>query len=295
MAQKDNPANPHGATCPVCLSIAGLDPSGGAGILADVKTFSALGCYGAAAVTAITAQNTTGVSGVFPVAPGELDAQLAALLSDFPLVYVKIGMVPTSAHTEVIARRLRQHARRVAAVVCDPVMVASSGTGLADGAAVTAMRELLFPLCTLVTPNLPEASRLWEIPLDAFRTDADVSCLVAAACRFAGGESYLVKGGHLPGSTDTVTDVLLTPSGIRRFASPRVDTANTHGTGCTLSSAITACLAQGHSLDEAVRKGKDYLTAALEAGRDLHVGAGHGPVNHFFSPRPLAVRGGQAE
>lgn len=277
--------------CPICLSIAGLDPSGGAGILADVKTFSALGCYGAAAVTAVTVQNTTGVSGVHPVPAGILEAQLDALLSDFPSTHVKIGMMPTSAHAEAIVRQLRAHADRVATVVCDPVMASTSGAGLADASAVTAMTERLFPLCTLVTPNLPEAARLWGIPLARVHTSGDVSRLVAAGCRFAGHERYLVKGGHLPGNAATVTDVLVSPTGTRCFTSPRIETANTHGTGCTLSSAITAHLALGCSLDEAIRKAKEYLTAALEAGRDLRTGAGRGPANHFFSPRPLAVRG----
>lgn len=277
-----------GKPVPVCLSIAGLDPSGGAGVLADVKTFSALGCYGAAAVTALTAQNTLGVSGVWPVEPDVLEAQLDAFFADFTGVHVKFGMVATPENVTVIMRVLARHAGRIASVVYDPVMASTSGASLLTSSTLPLLRDHLFPLCTLVTPNLPEACRLWgcTAPL---RVPDDVRRELVPLCRPASGGAILLKGGHLADEGNTSTDFLVTADGVRLFTSPRVRTQNTHGTGCTLSSAVTAFLALGHCLPEAVGRAKDYLTQALEASRGLVVGAGHGAVNHFYAPRPLQV------
>lgn len=275
-----------GKPVPVCLSIAGLDPSGGAGVLADVKTFSALGCYGAAAVTALTAQNTLGVSGVWPVEPDVLEAQLDAFFADFTGVHVKVGMVATPENVTVIMRVLARHAGRIASVVYDPVMASTSGASLLTSSTLPLLRDHLFPLCTLVTPNLPEACRLWgcTAPL---RVPNDVRRELVPLCRPASGGAILLKGGHLADEGNTSTDFLVTADEVRLFTSPRVRTQNTHGTGCTLSSAVTAFLALGHCLSESVGRAKDYLTQALEASRGLAVGAGHGAVNHFYAPRPL--------
>lgn len=277
-----------GKPVPVCLSIAGLDPSGGAGVLADVKTFSALGCYGAAAVTALTAQNTLGVSGVWPVEPGVLEAQLDAFFADFTGVHVKVGMVATPENVTVIMRVLTRHAGRIASVVYDPVMASTSGASLLTSSTLPLLRDRLFPLCTLVTPNLPEACRLWGCTA-LLRVPDDVRCELVPLCRPESDGAVLLKGGHLADEGNTSTDFLVMADGVRLFTSPRVRTQNTHGTGCTLSSAVTAFLALGHCLPEAVGRAKDYLTQALEASRDLVVGAGHGAVNHFYAPRPLQV------
>lgn len=275
-----------GKPVPVCLSIAGLDPSGGAGVLADVKTFSAVGCYGAAAVTALTAQNTLGVSGVWPVEPDVLEAQLDAFFADFTGVHVKVGMVATPENVTVIMRVLARHAGRIASVVYDPVMASTSGASLLTSSTLPLLRDHLFPLCTLVTPNLPEACRLWgcTAPL---RVPNDVRRELVPLCRPASGGAILLKGGHLEDERNTSTDFLVTHDGVRPFISPRVRTKNTHGTGCTLSSAVTAFLALGHSLPEAVGRAKDYLTGALEYGRGFAMGTGHGSVNHFYAPKTL--------
>lgn len=275
-----------GKPVPVCFSIAGLDPSGGAGILADVKTFSALGCYGAAAVTALTAQNTLGITGVWPVAPDVLEAQLNTFFADFTDVHVKIGMVATLENAAVILRMLEQYAGRIATIVYDPVMASTSGASLLTPSTLPFLRDCFFPRCTLVTPNLPEACHLWgcTVPL---RVPDDVRRELVPLCRPTPGHGVLLKGGHLEDERNTSTDFLVTHDGVRPFISPRVRTKNTHGTGCTLSSAVTAFLALGHSLPEAVGRAKDYLTRALEYGRGFAMGTGHGSVNHFYAPKTL--------
>jgi hydroxymethylpyrimidine/phosphomethylpyrimidine kinase len=260
---------------PNVLSIAGSDPSGGAGVQADLKAFSALGAYGMCALTALTAQNTTGVRGVSGVDAGFLREQLDAVFEDIRVDAVKIGMIGTAASVEAVAACLERHDPAV--VVVDPVMVAKSGDRLIDDAATTALRERLLPLASLVTPNLPETAVL----LGDAEAPATPGEMEAAGIRLmsSGVRAVLVKGGHLAG--DTVTDVLCDAQGPREFSSARVRTANTHGTGCTLSSAIAALATPAPSMADAVAAARRYLVMALGAADRLTVGHGCGPVHHF--------------
>jgi hydroxymethylpyrimidine/phosphomethylpyrimidine kinase len=262
----------------IALTIAGSDSSGGAGIQADLKTFSAFGVYGAAVVTALTAQNTRGVFGVEPVAPGFVGAQIEAVLSDLDVGAVKTGMLATAGIVEAVAGRLGSAARRP--IVVDPVMVATSGDALLAPDAVEAVKRELVPLATLLTPNLPEAARLLGAKIAADEAEAMAQ---AKALRFLGCGAVLLKGGH--GSGATAVDILCDGAGLERFERPRIDTRNTHGTGCTLSAAIAALLAQGVGLREAVGRAKTYVWQALEAGRELGVGRGNGPVDHLYAIR----------
>ena len=259
---------------PNVLSIAGSDPSGGAGIQADLKTFSALGCYGMAAITALTAQNTQGVSGVHVPDASFIAQQIDAIFIDVRVDAVKIGMLGSPEIVKAVAQVLAR--RKPAHIVLDPVLVATSGDSLGAPGVVEAMREHLFALASLITPNLPEAACLAEAPLPA-----DLAGLEDLAIRLSGqgARAVLVKGGHLSGAT--AEDVLFAGGKVSRFSAPRVETRNTHGTGCTLSSAIAAHLARNMALDDAVRAAKDYLTDALRASEALDVGQGHGPVHHF--------------
>lgn len=266
------------------LAIAGSDSSGGAGIQADIKTISALGCYAASAVTAVTVQNTCGVSAVHPVPPEIVGAQIRSVCGDLPLNAIKIGMV-TDGH--IIGAIAEAIASCQVPVVFDPVLVSSSGTPLTETQALELLRRRLIPLCFLLTPNLAEAEILSGISI---RTDEDRmaagQALLSLGCR-----AVLIKGGHLPGN-DT-EDVLLTaeePERAYRFHGTRIISKNTHGTGCTLSSAIAAYIARGYGLPEAVRKSKEYLTQALMAGKDVTVGQGCGALNHFFDPMKLIIR-----
>jgi hydroxymethylpyrimidine/phosphomethylpyrimidine kinase len=258
------------------LSIAGSDPSGGAGIQADLKTFAALGVYGAAAITALTAQNTRGVARVMNVPPDFVAAQLDALFEDLRIDAVKIGMVANAAIAETVAERLaRQSATNV---VLDPVMVAKSGDSLLDASAVDTLRAKLVPLATVITPNLEEAAVLLdEDPAPDVATMREV----AQRLRALGPRAVLLKGGHLSG--DDTTDILLDGETFVELPGRRLPTKNTHGTGCTLSSAIAAYLARGSSLADACRDAKTYLTAAIAAADQLAVGNGNGPVHHFHA------------
>ena len=261
---------------PTALTIAGSDPSGGAGIQADLKTFSALGVYGTAVLTALTAQNTRGVTGVHPVPAPFVAEQLRTLLDDVEVHATKTGMLGSaSVVTEVVAVLAE---RRAGPVVCDPVMVATSGDRLIDAAAVDAVRAALLPISTLITPNVPEAAVLLD---RAPARDVEEMVEQAAALLELGAGAVLLKGGHLGGS-DSV-DVLATPGGVTVTRRPRVDTTGTHGTGCTLSSAIAALAArqQGADWPAVVEQARDYLQRALVDGRELGVGSGHGPVHHF--------------
>jgi hydroxymethylpyrimidine/phosphomethylpyrimidine kinase len=260
---------------PTALSIAGSDPSGGAGIQADLKTFITLGVYGAAALTALTAQNTLGVTGVHPVPAEFVAAQLDAVLSDLDVRAVKTGMLWSADVVAAVVDAIRRYG--VPAVVVDPVMVATSGDRLVDQGTVDAIRDKLLPVATVVTPNLPEAAALVDAPVPK---DEDSMSEVGSAIRELGAAAALVKGGHLRG--DQATDVLVDSRGVLRLPAPRVPTNNTHGTGCTLSSAIAARMALGDDLRSAVVEAKAYLTSAIAAAVDLEVGAGHGPVHHFF-------------
>lgn len=263
-------------TVPNVLSIAGTDPSGGAGSQADLKTFSALGAYGLAVVTAVVAQNTTGVRAVHPVPAGFVAEQLDTLFADVRVDAVKIGMLGDEDVIAAVAAALDRF--RPPVVVLDPVMVAKSGDRLLAAGAVEALRQELLPRVDLITPNLPEAADLLEEP-EAVGVDAMAGQgekLVASGAR-----RVLVKGGHLGGPRSV--DVLVGDGRCDHLEAPRLATSNDHGTGCTLSSAITALRPQRPDWLTAVRDAKAYLTAALRGAERLDVGAGHGPVHHFFA------------
>ena len=265
------------------LSIAGSDSGGGAGIQADLKTFAALGCYGMTAITALTAQNTLGVSGIHGVPPEMLKAQLSAVLDDIGVDAVKIGMLHAPDIVRTVARALRHY--EVKQVVLDPVMVATSGDRLIAPDTVQVLVDELFPLATVVTPNLDEAALLLGRPIaHADELDAAARDLLAL-----GAKAVLLKGGHLPG--DEVADLLVSGDGpAQRLASPRIASRNTHGTGCTLSSAIAAYLALGNPLDQAVAKARSYILQAIAMGANVYTGAGHGPLNHGHAPLALHKR-----
>jgi hydroxymethylpyrimidine/phosphomethylpyrimidine kinase len=259
------------------LSIAGSDSGGGAGIQADLKTFAALGCYGMTAITALTAQNTLGVSGIHGVPPEMLKAQLSAVLDDIGVDAVKIGMLHAPEIVRTVAWALKHY--KVERVVLDPVMVATSGDRLIAPDTVQVLVEELFPLATVVTPNLDEAALL----LDRAIISASELETAARDLLALGASAVLLKGGHLPG--DEVTDLLVSGDGpAQRLASPRIASRNTHGTGCTLSSAIAAYLALGDPLDQAVAKARRYILQAIAMGADVYTGAGHGPLNHGHAP-----------
>ncbi len=261
------------------LSIAGSDSGGGAGIQADLKTAAALGCYGMTAITAITAQNTQGVRAIHALPPELLAQQIDAVVEDIGVDAVKIGMLHDAAVVRVVAAALRRH--RLTRVVLDPVMVATSGDRLiADDTAAVLVREL-FPLATVVTPNLDEAAMLLDRPIEAVtQLDAAARDLLSL-----GAPAVLLKGGHLPGAL--VVDVLLlaeAPDAPRHWQDARIPSRNTHGTGCTLSTAIACELALGRPLVGAVDHARRYVQQALAAGADLRVGHGHGPLNHGYAP-----------
>lgn len=260
---------------PNALTIAGSDSGGGAGIQADIKTFVALQCYGASVITALTAQNTARVSAVFDVSAEFIGEQIDAIFEDIPIAAVKTGMLPSAPIVEMTATKLREHA--VANVVVDPVMVTTHGQRLIDDKAADAIKSQLLPLATVVTPNITEARILSGAPDDADNSLAAIEAMARAIMRL-GSSAVLIKGGHGDGS-DCV-DVLFDGASVQHFSSPRIDTKNTHGTGCTLSAAIAAFLARGESVADATRMSKDYITEALAAAFPL--GKGNGPVNHFY-------------
>jgi hydroxymethylpyrimidine/phosphomethylpyrimidine kinase len=264
------------------LSIAGSDPSGGAGIQADLKTFSALGCYGMAALTALTAQNTQGVTGVHLVPPDFVAAQIRAVFDDIRVDAVKIGMIATAGIAQAVAEALTGYA---GPIVLDPVMVAKGGARLLDPEAVAALTDHLLPIATHLTPNLPEAAALLGQPE---ATDRAAMLRQGEALRALGPAHVLVKGGHLGGAESP--DVLVGPEGAAWFEAARTDTPNTHGTGCTLSSALAAELAKGAPIPEAVRRAKDWLGEAIAAAGQLDVGHGHGPTHHFHALWPREDR-----
>ena len=259
---------------PVVLSIAGSDPSGGAGIQGDLKTFSALGAYGCAVLTALTAQSTRGVTGTHLVPAAFVAEQLDTLVADVRLDAVKIGMLGTAELAGAVGRFLRSSPCEV--VVLDPVMVATSGDRLLADDAVDAVRQLL-PLASIVTPNTDEAAVLLD---DEVAADLPAMHRQARALLEAGAVRVLLKGGHLSGSPDAV-DVYAGPEGEHELSTTRVATRNTHGTGCALSSAVAALRPQRDSWTEAVRDAKAWLTGAVAAADDLRVGSGHGPVHHL--------------
>ena len=261
-------------TPPVTLTIAGSDSGGGAGIQADLKTFAAHRCYGASVITALTAQNTVGVSGIHAPPPAFVRAQIDAVVGDFDVAAVKTGMLVDAAIIDAVVDGLvAAFARRPFAVVVDPVLIAKSGHALLANDAVDTMLTRLIPLATLVTPNLPEAARL--VGFDVVSHDDAIRAGRALLARGAG--AALIKGGH--GDGDVVVDVLVMPDGVVDVRSSRLQTRHTHGTGCTLSAAICARLAGGASLEDAVRGGVAYVHTAIE--RAPGFGAGHGPLHHL--------------
>ncbi len=272
-------AHPFQFEYPRVLSIAGSDSGGGAGIQADLKTFAALGCYGMTAITALTAQNTLGVRSIHGAPPAMLRDQIDAVVEDMGVHAVKIGMLHSPEIVCTVAEAIDRH--RLTHVVLDPVMVATSGAVLIDNPAIAVLVKELFPRAAVVTPNLDEAALLVG---RALTTEAD---LQAAALELLamGAQAVLVKGGHLAG--EMVCDVLALPGGtLHWMRAPRIDTPNTHGTGCTLSSAIAAHLATGSSLIDAVEGARAYVRGALAAGTAVRTGAGSGPLNHGHAPRP---------
>jgi len=268
------------------LSIAGLDPSGGAGLLADIKTFSALGVYGMAAATAITAQNTLRVRSVEAVSPDTVYAQIAAIMDDMRPQAVKIGMVNDAETILATARALRRYPPRW--LVIDPIMLASSGAELMRKEALGVFKHELLPMATLLTPNLPEACRLTDRQFHD-GMNAEETASMAKAILQKGPQAVLIKGGHRSGSAKSDTLYHKCGGTVKRhtFTVPTVLTNNTHGTGCTLSAAITAFLALGCTLEDSVSRAKRYITKALRTGADVQTGHGHGAVNHFFNPQPL--------
>jgi hydroxymethylpyrimidine/phosphomethylpyrimidine kinase len=277
--EERRPGNPW-FRYPRVLSIAGSDSGGGAGIQADLKTFSALGCFGMTAITAITAQNTCGVNAIHAVPAGMLAKQIEAVVDDIGVDAVKIGMLHDPDVVDVVAQAIKRHQWQ--RVVLDPVMVAASGDRLIADETIAVLVRELFPLATVITPNLDEAALLLG------RTLRDEAQLEDAAADLLelGAQAVLLKGGHLPG--DNVVDLLLRPGQTHlRMSSVRIDSRNTHGTGCTLSSAIACHLALGHALDEAVQLARGYVYQAIAQGADVRTGHGHGPLNHAHAPQAM--------
>ena len=265
---------------PVALTIAGSDSGGGAGIQADIKTFSSLGVFGASAITAITAQNTQGVRGIQAISPEILRGQIEAILEDFIVDAIKIGMLHNKDAVKVVSETLPSFRRT--SIILDPVMISTSGSKLLEDDAIRTIMDELFPKATLLTPNIPETEYLSGIKIN---NEADILC-AARKLQEKGYNAILIKGGHIPG-VETVDRLFINENNPICLASPTVETFNTHGTGCTLSSAIAAYMALGHSLVEAVRLAKEYMNNALVHGANVCMGKGHGPVNHFFSPSAL--------
>ena len=260
----------------IAVTIAGSDSSGGAGIQADLKTFSALGVYGASVITALTAQNTKGVTAIHDVPPDFVAEQIDAVFSDLAVGAVKIGMLSTPAVIEAVANGLDRW--RQDRIVLDPVMVAESGDRLIAPAAVAVLKRELLPRAMIITPNLPEAAALLDTSI---ATNEAEMRLQAERFLALGVKAVLMKGGH--GKGPESADFFADGTHMIRLTANRVDTRNTHGTGCTISSAIAAGLAKGHDLASAVRAAKAYITAAIGAADRLSIGTGHGPVHHFHA------------
>jgi hydroxymethylpyrimidine/phosphomethylpyrimidine kinase len=261
-------------TVPIALTIAGSDSSGGAGIQADLKTFAAFGVYGASVITALTAQNTSGVGAIHQVPADFVTAQIDAVFSDLEVKAVKIGMVAQLATIDAIAAGLARWSPQH--IVLDPVMIATSGDRLLATDAIAALRTKLVPRASLITPNLPEAAALLDEPVASSEAaiEHQGQRLLSMGCR-----AVLIKGGHGQG-TESI-DYLISGSGVIALAAPRIATKNTHGTGCSLSSAIAAGLAKGEELESAVRHAKTWISAAIAAADRISVGHGHGPIHHF--------------
>lgn len=270
-------------TYPIALTIATSDSGGGAGIQADLKTFSALGVFGTSVLCALTAQNTMTVSGIMPVEADFVTKQLQAVLSDFDVKAIKIGMIYTPANAKAISEQLP----KCVPVILDPVMISTSGCSLIEDDTAKAMEKYLFPLATLLTPNISEAQALCSIKI---KTIEDMQKAAHIFVDQKGLNAVLVKGGHLEGNT--MADILYIKGDneTQIIKSQKIKSNNTHGTGCTLSSAIAAYMAIGFTLAHSVKKAKEYITQAIKEGNDVQIGHSHGPVNHFFCPQILIKR-----
>jgi hydroxymethylpyrimidine kinase/phosphomethylpyrimidine kinase len=259
-------------TPPVALTVAGFDPSGGAGVVADVKTFTAFGCFAAAAVTSLTYQNTTGVFGAAHQTAEAVRAQVLPVVEDFRVAGAKTGMLPTREIIVEVARLFRE--AELPAPVVDPVVRSTSGFDLIDDDALDALKRELLPLARVATPNVPEAERITGLPI----RDRAGMLEAARLMRAMGARAVLVKGGHLEGDA---VDVLDDGGRVSTFTAPRVETTSTHGTGCTLAAGMAACLARGMSLEDSVAAAKRFVTEAIR--RAPRLGRGHGPVNHSIA------------
>lgn len=268
------------------LSIAGSDPSGGAGIQADLKTISALGCYAATAITAITVQNTKGVEAVHSVEEKLVEQQIRAVMDDIHPKVVKVGMLCNAAIVHAVAKTLTDYKHMISHIVIDPVLASTSGMSLLDGQAISVFKDELIPMATLLTPNLPETELLSDHNLGAAPTEEQLHLACKAIVQ--GTQcNILIKGGHFESSEKT--DRLYDNEGrlVAMFMAHTIKTHNTHGTGCTLSSAISALLARGLALTDAVKEAKYWLTDALQSGADIDFYPGNGSLNHFFDPIPM--------
>ncbi|RYG03039.1 MAG: bifunctional hydroxymethylpyrimidine kinase/phosphomethylpyrimidine kinase [Chitinophagaceae bacterium] len=265
---------------PSVLTIAGFDGSGGAGIQADIKTFSALGCYATSVLTALPVQNTQGVRNIYEIPSAAVEEQIIAILDDVFPSAIKIGMVHTTELVDIIINTLKQYEK--IPIVFDPVMVATSGHHLIKNDTIRSIKEKLIPFSDLITPNMDEAALLAEMPVN----NIDDMIGAGSVIREFGCRNILLKGGHQ--RLSVITSLFIDAQNrIHRFETEKFDTRNTHGSGCTLSSAIAAFIAQGKSLPDSVALGQDYVFNAIEAGLDVVTGKGNGPLNHFFNPQPL--------
>ncbi|MGF1701797.1 bifunctional hydroxymethylpyrimidine kinase/phosphomethylpyrimidine kinase [Photobacterium makurazakiensis] len=262
---------------PITLTIAGSDSGGGAGIQADIKAISATGGYACSVITALTAQNTQGVTGIFGIDPTFVEQQLDAVFSDLDVKSVKIGMLSDANIIRAVASKLRQYQPKH--LVIDPVMVATSGDLLLEQEAIETLKTELLPLADVITPNLPEAAALLGTTLP--ETEQDMSAMIDGL-RSLGAKSTLLKGGHLE-QDENSTDLLILSNDVIRMSTLRINTRNTHGTGCTLSAATASFLAQEYSLVDSVKHAKSYITQAITHADELEIGSGHGPVHHFFA------------
>ncbi|MDY6793473.1 MAG: bifunctional hydroxymethylpyrimidine kinase/phosphomethylpyrimidine kinase [Thermodesulfobacteriota bacterium] len=275
MNKKDSNNQNTSRTYRKVLTIAGSDSGGGAGIQADLKTIAAMGCFGMSVITALTAQNTKGVTGIQPVPPDFAEKQMEAVFSDIGVDAVKIGMLYSAELIETVARVLKQY--KIDKIVLDPVMVAQSGDKLLKDNAIEAIKKHLMPLSSVVTPNLPEASVLLDCKLHDFK---DIKNGAKDLSEY-GSRSVLIKGGHLEDNDSSDFLYLAKEDRFVVLKGKRIKTKNNHGTGCTLSSAIASCMAKGCGIEEAVRKAKAYINEAIRAGSKYKIGHGHGPVHHF--------------
>ncbi|ABM04115.1 phosphomethylpyrimidine kinase [Psychromonas ingrahamii 37] len=264
------------SSTPIVLTIAGSDSGGGAGIQADIKAISATGGYACSVITVITAQNTLGVSAIFPIPLEHIEKQLDAVFSDLNVVAVKVGMLADCDIIKLVAAKIRQY--RPAFLVVDPVMIATSGDLLLKAYSISTLKSELLPLADLITPNLPEAAELISSDVPTNKEGMEKMIGKLRKLKF---NALLLKGGHLIDDENS-NDLLILPNHVEQLNAIRINTLNTHGTGCTLSSAIASYLAQGNDLLRAVQLGKDYISQAIAHADELDVGQGHGPVNHFF-------------